>query len=381
MAGSISKLCVLTLGLLVLPSQARLTPYSNALSSDEFSRSGNTGPYEYLRPVARKHDPYGYSTKARSTNSKPLALAPKRYRSSSSATQDKDHIRALVRKYMRLMYRDMEVTGGGGGRGKTSRFDDLVAPTIGRSASRRQAALRRDHRLRRNRDRLMGRFRKGPRESMSPRAKEILTPLATSPPTPKKPASVAPLPPKMVNPVVSELLKPTTTSLKTPVKTQPEKPQPQSLPKPEPRPEPVVAPAAPAAAPIAPILDPVVEPAVTPVDPPTPAAQPASGQLFSGDGTFYDDQGYGSCGNVIDHSIPHVALSILRRGPNVVNPNHDPVCGQMVEITGPKGTARAVVDDTCMGCKVDDIDLSPVLYDQVIGDRNIGRTNVSWQFV
>lgn len=63
------------------------------------------------------------------------------------------------------------------------------------------------------------------------------------------------------------------------------------------------------------------------------------------------------------------------------NPNNAPICGQCIEISGPKGVVKVRVVDRCPVCAAGDLDLSPTAFQQAVGELGIGRHTVSWKFV
>ncbi|CAK9784790.1 hypothetical protein CC85DRAFT_285266 [Cutaneotrichosporon oleaginosum] len=92
----------------------------------------------------------------------------------------------------------------------------------------------------------------------------------------------------------------------------------------------------------------------------------------TGDATYYA-VGLGACGWTNTDSEMVVAMN----APDWAAGKH---CGQYVQITGPAGTATAKVVDLCPGCASGDLDMSPVLFEAVIGDKGIGRAKMDWSF-
>ncbi|KAF4334770.1 rasp f 7 allergen [Fusarium beomiforme] len=117
------------------------------------------------------------------------------------------------------------------------------------------------------------------------------------------------------------------------------------------------------------------------------AAKPASGGSSSGGssaakhGEFtYYDIGQGACGeddSGKDDSIAIVALSHLLMGPES---NNNPMCGKTITIKANGKTATAIVADKCMGCDLNDIDVSRKVYKEIWGSLDSGRTEVEWWF-
>ncbi|KAI9274735.1 RlpA-like double-psi beta-barrel-protein domain-containing protein-containing protein [Phascolomyces articulosus] len=97
-----------------------------------------------------------------------------------------------------------------------------------------------------------------------------------------------------------------------------------------------------------------------------------------GDGTYYDPGiGILACGTSFTAQDMVVALNYIDYG-DYVNPNESPVCGACIKVTGPKGSAKATIQDKCPGCGQGSLDLSPAVFDQV-GDFFDGRIPVSWE--
>ncbi|KAF4447306.1 hypothetical protein F53441_9149 [Fusarium austroafricanum] len=123
------------------------------------------------------------------------------------------------------------------------------------------------------------------------------------------------------------------------------------------------------------------EPEVAPVQQ-EKAAKPASGGSSAakqGEFTYYDI-GQGACGeddSGKDDSINIVALSHLLMGPQS---NGNPMCGKTITIKANGKTAQATVKDKCMGCALNDIDVSRKVYNEIWGSLDSGRTKVEWWF-
>ena len=98
---------------------------------------------------------------------------------------------------------------------------------------------------------------------------------------------------------------------------------------------------------------------------------------YTGDMTYYDP-GVGSCGLASGGGDAVVALSIAMMN-NPANPNANPKCGTQISIHNPStGTTHsATIVDTCVGCALYDIDVSPSLFKQVAPDGD-GRVQGIW---
>jgi expansin (peptidoglycan-binding protein) len=99
----------------------------------------------------------------------------------------------------------------------------------------------------------------------------------------------------------------------------------------------------------------------------------ALGSVHQGDGTYYDavDQGACTLGLAGDH------LTAAMNAPDYANAA---VCGQYVEVTGPKGKVILRISDLCPECALGDLDLSAEAF-RVIADPVAGRVKISWQVV
>ncbi|KAG6008698.1 hypothetical protein E4U21_004053 [Claviceps maximensis] len=98
-----------------------------------------------------------------------------------------------------------------------------------------------------------------------------------------------------------------------------------------------------------------------------------------GDLTYYA-VGLGACGeddSGKDNSANIVALSHLLMG---TQSNGNPMCGKTVTIHGNGKSTTATVRDKCMGCKMDDLDVSEKVYKELYGGLDTGRMPISWSF-
>jgi len=88
--------------------------------------------------------------------------------------------------------------------------------------------------------------------------------------------------------------------------------------------------------------------------------------------------GLGSCGgDPVDGTVTKVvALSHLLMG-TVSNGN--PYCGLTITINYGGKSTTALVVDKCMGCSIDDIDLSDAAYAE-LEESGVGRSKASWHF-
>lgn len=99
-----------------------------------------------------------------------------------------------------------------------------------------------------------------------------------------------------------------------------------------------------------------------------------------GEFTYYDI-GLGACGGESvagkDEEVSIVALSHLLMGEES---NNNPMCGKTITIKANGKTATATVADKCMGCAINDIDVSRKVFKEIWGSTDKGRTPVEWWF-
>ncbi|KAJ3879651.1 RlpA-like double-psi beta-barrel-protein domain-containing protein-containing protein [Lentinula edodes] len=109
----------------------------------------------------------------------------------------------------------------------------------------------------------------------------------------------------------------------------------------------------------------------------------ASGPTYSGDGTWYET-GLGACGITNTDGDPIVAIGYqgFDSYPGATaNPNDNPICKTKVTIYYEGKNATATITDRCAGCAgADDLDMSPSLFDTLVGDPGIGRVSITWNY-
>jgi expansin (peptidoglycan-binding protein) len=103
----------------------------------------------------------------------------------------------------------------------------------------------------------------------------------------------------------------------------------------------------------------------------------AFGEVFTGDGTFYDfADGSGAC--MFDPSPDDMDIAAL----NNVQWAGSGWCGACADVTGPSGSVRIRIVDRCPECSRGDLDFSPQAFDKITdAKRELGRVAISWQFV
>jgi hypothetical protein len=104
-----------------------------------------------------------------------------------------------------------------------------------------------------------------------------------------------------------------------------------------------------------------------------------STEIKHGELTYYTI-GMGACG--LDHSgqddtISIAAVSHLLMG---TRSNDNPMCGKTVTIKANGRYVKAVVQEKCMGCAMNDIDVSHKVFKELWDSLELGRTDVEWWF-
>jgi expansin len=98
------------------------------------------------------------------------------------------------------------------------------------------------------------------------------------------------------------------------------------------------------------------------------------GAPITGEGTYYNANGTGSCSfpaSPGDLDVAAMAAPLY---------NNAAYCGSCVDVTGPKGTLRVRIVDKCPECKSGDLDLSESAFVK-IADRVAGRVPITWRLV
>ncbi|KAI8875870.1 hypothetical protein K501DRAFT_201715 [Backusella circina FSU 941] len=106
------------------------------------------------------------------------------------------------------------------------------------------------------------------------------------------------------------------------------------------------------------------------------------GSSYTGTATFFhpatEGGSTGACGPEADNDSQIVALNAEQYG------DLDEIsdwCGKEIEITGPAGTTNAVITDACPECSSGDLDLTPSVFSQVVGDEDQGVGEITWTVV
>ncbi len=101
---------------------------------------------------------------------------------------------------------------------------------------------------------------------------------------------------------------------------------------------------------------------------------PPLGQPENGRATYYAADGSGACG--FDPSPNDLNVAAMDQSEWAGSA----VCGECVEVTGPKGTVTVRIVDLCPGCEQGHLDLSQQAFAQ-IADVSAGNVPISWQVV
>lgn len=101
----------------------------------------------------------------------------------------------------------------------------------------------------------------------------------------------------------------------------------------------------------------------------------ANAMTFTGDGTYYDANGNGSCSFGVSSDKP-----LLIGAMNTPDYNNSNVCGACAHVKGPNGEVTVRIVDQCPGCASGDIDLSPEAF-ELLAPLPEGRIDISWQYV
>ncbi|KAF9894762.1 hypothetical protein FE257_006652 [Aspergillus nanangensis] len=105
------------------------------------------------------------------------------------------------------------------------------------------------------------------------------------------------------------------------------------------------------------------------------------GGPYEGDLTYYDPA-LGSCGITSSGSeaicaVSHVLFDAASIGSN---PNENPLCGLKLRLRRGKKSVDVKIVDRCVGCKVNDIDVSRSVFSD-LADMALGRVLVEWAWL
>eukprot|EP01132_Coremiostelium_polycephalum_P001339 gene1339-1690_t len=104
------------------------------------------------------------------------------------------------------------------------------------------------------------------------------------------------------------------------------------------------------------------------------------GQVFNGQASYYNDNGFGTCGTQIN-----AATQVLVAAPvahwTSSNPNNDPLCNNVyIKVTYQGKSITVPVKDKCPSCPANKIDLSQPAFSQ-LANTDLGVIPVTWEYV
>ncbi|KAH6703891.1 riboflavin aldehyde-forming enzyme [Verticillium dahliae] len=105
--------------------------------------------------------------------------------------------------------------------------------------------------------------------------------------------------------------------------------------------------------------------------------QDTSSGPFEGEITHYTT-GLGACGYDDTGASGIVALSHEKMG---APSNGNPLCDRRVLLSANGRTAEGKVRDKCMGCAIEDVDVSEDIFIALYDDLGIGRGSVTWELI
>lgn len=110
------------------------------------------------------------------------------------------------------------------------------------------------------------------------------------------------------------------------------------------------------------------------------ATSSASGEVFSGDGTYYDT-GLGACGwtNTDTDFIAAIGHGLFDEYTPNGNPNRNTLCGKKIIAHYEGKSVEVTAVDRCEGCLPYDLDFSPAAFDQ-LADALLGRIQITWSW-
>lgn len=104
------------------------------------------------------------------------------------------------------------------------------------------------------------------------------------------------------------------------------------------------------------------------------------GQPMTGNMTWYDDSGFGACGQPIDAATQDL-VAVSHEWWTTDNPNDDPICGLSVQVTYNDKTITVPVKDKCPSCEATHLDLSKSAFQQLAPLDQGNVQGITWMFV
>ncbi|KAI9491098.1 hypothetical protein BDB00DRAFT_959996 [Zychaea mexicana] len=106
------------------------------------------------------------------------------------------------------------------------------------------------------------------------------------------------------------------------------------------------------------------------------------GKQYHGTGTFFfpakEGGPYGACGKKENKNSRIVALNHAQYG------NMDAVsswCGKKIRVEGEAGSMDLEINDACPGCDYGDLDLTPYVFERVVGEFKQGVGPITWYLI
>ncbi|KAG2212533.1 hypothetical protein INT45_011294 [Circinella minor] len=105
-------------------------------------------------------------------------------------------------------------------------------------------------------------------------------------------------------------------------------------------------------------------------------------EKYKGQATFFfpDTEGgpYGACGPKEDENSLIVALNHEQYG-NMSSKSK--WCGKKIRVEGKAGSMDVTINDACPGCGYGDLDLTPAVFEKVVGKFKLGVGPITWYLI
>ncbi|KIM51478.1 hypothetical protein SCLCIDRAFT_1224492 [Scleroderma citrinum Foug A] len=105
--------------------------------------------------------------------------------------------------------------------------------------------------------------------------------------------------------------------------------------------------------------------------------------LQSGQGTFFDAE-LGACGFINDNSEHIAAVSnlLFDAVPGYDGDSfHNPVCGRQVTAYYKDRSTTVTITDSCADCDITNLDFTPTAFADLEPDLDVGRIDITWEWV
>ncbi|EFA75190.1 speract/scavenger receptor domain-containing protein [Heterostelium album PN500] len=104
------------------------------------------------------------------------------------------------------------------------------------------------------------------------------------------------------------------------------------------------------------------------------------GQVFTGQASYYNDAGTGSCGTSINAATQMLVAAPAAHWTSA-NPNSDPLCNNVfIKVTYNGNTITVPVKDKCPSCPANKIDLSQPAF-SALANTDLGIIPITWEYV